>query len=73
MLDAYIPEGALSPAAEDKLLTRLTDLLLQHEGVDPANRAAHARVWALCTAPRSTSAARSSRAPSFLASSALAG
>ena len=40
MLDAYIPEGALSPEAEDKLLAQLTDLLLQHEGVDPTNQAA---------------------------------
>jgi len=40
MLDAYIPEGALPPEAEDKLLARLTGLLLQHEGVDPANQAA---------------------------------
>lgn len=40
MLDAYIPEGALSAEAEDRLLARLTDLLLQHEGVDPANQAA---------------------------------
>lgn len=42
MLDAYIPEGALPPDAEDKLLARLTDLLLQHEGADPANQAARA-------------------------------
>src|SRR5258707_15726790 len=37
MLDAYIPEGALSPQAEEKLLARLTDLLLEHEGADPTN------------------------------------
>ena len=38
MLDAYILEGALPPEAADKLLARLTGLLLQHEGVDPATR-----------------------------------
>jgi hypothetical protein len=45
MLDAYIPEGALPPEAEDTLLARLTDLLLQHEGVDPVNQAARALAW----------------------------
>jgi len=58
MLDAYIPEGALSPEAEDKLLARLTDLLLQHEGVDPANQAARALAWVFVHRPRSTSVAR---------------
>ena len=28
MLDAYIPEGALSPEAEDKILARPAGLLL---------------------------------------------
>jgi phenylpyruvate tautomerase PptA (4-oxalocrotonate tautomerase family) len=51
MLDAYIPEGALSPQAEDKLLARLTDLLLQHEGVDPANPAARALAWVFVHRP----------------------
>ena len=37
MLDAYIAEGALSPSAERELLARVTDLLLEHEGVDPSN------------------------------------
>ena len=37
MLDATIPAGALSPHAEEKLLNRLTDMLLEYEGVDPAN------------------------------------
>jgi hypothetical protein len=40
MLDAYIPEGALALEAEDKLLARLTDLLLveahfQQPGAEP--------------------------------------
>jgi phenylpyruvate tautomerase PptA (4-oxalocrotonate tautomerase family) len=51
MLDAYIPEGALSPQAEDALLARLTDLLLQHEGVDPANQAARALAWVFVHRP----------------------
>jgi phenylpyruvate tautomerase PptA (4-oxalocrotonate tautomerase family) len=51
MLDAYIPEGALPPDAEDKLLARLTDLLLQHEGVDPANPAARSMAWVFVHRP----------------------
>ena len=35
MLDGYIPEGALSPSTERELLAKITDLLLEHEGVDP--------------------------------------
>jgi hypothetical protein len=37
VLDAYIPEGALSPNAERELLAKLTDLLLEQEGVDSSN------------------------------------
>jgi len=45
MCDAYIPEGALSPSAERELLGRITDLLLEHEGVDPTNERARALAW----------------------------
>ena len=45
MLDAYIPEGALSPGAERELLTKITDLLLEHEGVDPSNERARPLAW----------------------------
>jgi phenylpyruvate tautomerase PptA (4-oxalocrotonate tautomerase family) len=47
MLDAYIPEGALPAEAERALLVTLTDVLLEHEGVDPRNAAARAlaKVW----------------------------
>lgn len=51
MLDACIPEGALSPEADDKLLARLTDLLLQHEGADPANPAARSNAWVFVHRP----------------------
>jgi phenylpyruvate tautomerase PptA (4-oxalocrotonate tautomerase family) len=37
LLDAYIPEGALSAGAERELQARITDLLLEHEGVDPSS------------------------------------
>ena len=45
MCDAYTPKGALSAAAERELLSKVTDLLLQHEGVDPSNQAARALAW----------------------------
>jgi phenylpyruvate tautomerase PptA (4-oxalocrotonate tautomerase family) len=45
MLDAYIPEGALTAEAEQHLLARLTDLLLEHEGADPTNPAVREIAW----------------------------
>ncbi len=51
MPDAYIPKGALSPGAEDKLLAGLTDLLLEREGVDPANQAARELAWVFVHRP----------------------
>jgi phenylpyruvate tautomerase PptA (4-oxalocrotonate tautomerase family) len=43
--DAYISEGALSPSAERELLGKITDLLLEHEGVDPTNERARMTAW----------------------------
>jgi phenylpyruvate tautomerase PptA (4-oxalocrotonate tautomerase family) len=37
-LDAYIPAGALTPAAERDLIEKVTDLLIRHEGADPTKR-----------------------------------
>lgn len=51
MLDACIPGGALSPEAEDKLVARLTGLLLRHEGVSPVNQAARALAWVFAYRP----------------------
>lgn len=45
MVDAYIPEGALSPDAERRLLGQITDLLLEHEGADPSNERARELAW----------------------------
>jgi phenylpyruvate tautomerase PptA (4-oxalocrotonate tautomerase family) len=45
MLDAYIPAGALSPTAEDKLLADLTDLLITHEGADASNPQVRSIAW----------------------------
>jgi phenylpyruvate tautomerase PptA (4-oxalocrotonate tautomerase family) len=45
MLDAYIPAGALSGAAEEKLLAQLTDLLITNEGADPSNPQVRSIAW----------------------------
>jgi phenylpyruvate tautomerase PptA (4-oxalocrotonate tautomerase family) len=51
MLDAYIPEGALTPEAEQALLSDLTDLLLVHEGADPGNPVARSIAWVFLHRP----------------------
>jgi len=45
MLDAYIPAGALTPAAEQQLLARLTDVLITNEGADPGNEQVRSIAW----------------------------
>jgi phenylpyruvate tautomerase PptA (4-oxalocrotonate tautomerase family) len=53
MLDAYIPEGALSADAEKELLSNLTDILLRHEGADPSNATARSIAWVFLHRPAS--------------------
>jgi phenylpyruvate tautomerase PptA (4-oxalocrotonate tautomerase family) len=45
MLDAYIPTGALSAEAEERLLAELTDLLIVNEGADPTNPQVRSIAW----------------------------
>jgi phenylpyruvate tautomerase PptA (4-oxalocrotonate tautomerase family) len=51
MLDAFIPESALSATAEKALLARLTDILLVHEGADPTNPIARSIAWVFLHRP----------------------
>jgi phenylpyruvate tautomerase PptA (4-oxalocrotonate tautomerase family) len=51
LLDAYIPQGALTPEAEEALLTRLTDVLLENEGADPSNPRARSVAWVVLHRP----------------------
>jgi phenylpyruvate tautomerase PptA (4-oxalocrotonate tautomerase family) len=51
MLDVTIPEGALPADAEQALLARLTDVLLEHEGADPANPAVREIAWVFLHRP----------------------
>jgi phenylpyruvate tautomerase PptA (4-oxalocrotonate tautomerase family) len=52
MLDAYIPENALSDQAEANLMARLTDILIRHEGVDPENTQARSLAWVFVHRPK---------------------
>jgi phenylpyruvate tautomerase PptA (4-oxalocrotonate tautomerase family) len=45
MLDAYIPQGALTTDAEERLMATLTDLLITHEGADPTNERVRSIAW----------------------------
>ena len=45
MLDAYIPAGALTEEAEEKLLSHLTNVLLRNDGADPANERVRSIAW----------------------------
>lgn len=51
MLDAYIPEGALTPEAEARLLSDLTDILIVNEGADPTNPAVRSIAWVFLHRP----------------------
>jgi phenylpyruvate tautomerase PptA (4-oxalocrotonate tautomerase family) len=51
MLDITIPDGALSEEAERRLLSRLTDVLLEHEGADPTNPVARSVAWVFLHRP----------------------
>jgi phenylpyruvate tautomerase PptA (4-oxalocrotonate tautomerase family) len=52
MIDASIPEGALDPAAEERLLRELTDILIRLEGFDPANERVRAVTWTFLHRPK---------------------
>ena len=52
LLHAYIPDGALSPSAERELVAKVTDVLLEHEGVDPANEKARRLAWVFVHRPQ---------------------
>jgi phenylpyruvate tautomerase PptA (4-oxalocrotonate tautomerase family) len=52
MIDAYIPEGALEANAENRLLEGLTDILIKHEGLDPADQRVRAVTWIFLHRPK---------------------
>jgi phenylpyruvate tautomerase PptA (4-oxalocrotonate tautomerase family) len=65
ILDAYIPDGALSPNAERELLQKITDLLLEHERVDPTNEKARALAWVFVHRPEVYVAGAKPKSPRY--------
>jgi phenylpyruvate tautomerase PptA (4-oxalocrotonate tautomerase family) len=51
MMDAFIPEGALSMEAELRLVAELTDILLRNEGADPSNPVTRSIAWVFLHRP----------------------
>ncbi|GAB3027591.1 tautomerase family protein [Mycobacterium bourgelatii] len=51
MLDAYIPEGALSADAEKALISQLTDILLRNEGANPEDPRTREIAWVFLHRP----------------------
>ncbi len=51
MLDVYIPDGALEPEAEATLINRLTDIVIRHDGLDPADPRARSACWVFLHRP----------------------
>jgi phenylpyruvate tautomerase PptA (4-oxalocrotonate tautomerase family) len=51
MLDVYIPDGALQPKDEAALVNQITEILIRHEGFDPADPVARSASWAFLHRP----------------------
>ena len=51
MIDVTIPEGALKPEAEARLMKELTDILITHEGFGAANKIAQSVTWVFLHRP----------------------
>lgn len=52
MIDVYIPERALEAKAEARLMEELTEILIRHEGMDPANERIRAVTWIFLHRPK---------------------
>jgi phenylpyruvate tautomerase PptA (4-oxalocrotonate tautomerase family) len=51
MIDVTIPEGALQPEAEARLMKELTDILITHEGFGAENKVAQGVTWVFLHRP----------------------
>jgi phenylpyruvate tautomerase PptA (4-oxalocrotonate tautomerase family) len=65
MCDAYIPKDALPADAERQLLSRVTDLLIEHEGADPRNEATRSIAWLFVHRPEMFVAGAPADAPHY--------
>lgn len=51
MLDVYIPEGTFAADREAALMNQITEILIRHEGFDPAEPAAWSASWVFLHRP----------------------
>lgn len=65
MIDAFIPEGALDPRAEARLMEELTEILIRHEGLDPANARIRDVTWIFLHRPKVFRAGSPASAPVY--------
>src|SRR5262249_54318905 len=54
MIDVTIPQGALKPEAEERLLKELTEILIRAEGFSPDNKVAPGVTWLFLHRPAAT-------------------
>ena len=51
MLDVYIPEGTFAADRETALINQITEILIRHEGFDPADPTTRSVSWAFLHRP----------------------
>lgn len=65
MIDAFIPKDALSPSAEQELLSTVTDLVVKYEIGDPANERGQNSSWIFVHRPEIFVAGAPATAPRY--------
>lgn len=64
-IEAYLPLGALTEDAEKALISKLTDIVLRHEGADPANQIVRDIAWVSVFRPEMYVAGAPADAPRY--------
>jgi len=65
MIDVYMTEGALETQAESGLLKELTEILIRHEGLDPADQRVRGVTWIFVHRPKIYRAGETTRQPVY--------
>lgn len=65
MIDAFIPENALTPRAEQELFSTVTDLVVKHEIGDSSNERARNAAWIFVHRPKVFVAGAPATAPRY--------
>jgi len=65
MIDVYMTEGALEVQAESGLLEELTEILIRHEGLDPADQRIRGVTWIFVHRPKIYRAAAATPQPVY--------